>query len=149
MKVLLAIDGTTCSDLAVRFVTERAYKPDDQFLILAVVESIPSDLGFADAELARKEHDRRLAPDMERMKEVSQKAADLISAAHPDHTVTARVECGTIVDTIVETAEAFEADLIILGSHGRQGFERFFIGSVAEEVLRRAHCSVEVVKGSG
>ena len=36
--------------------------------------------------------------------------------------------------------------MIILGSHGRKGFQHFVLGSVAEEVMRKAPCTVEIVK---
>ncbi len=46
---------------------------------------------------------------------------------------------------IVDTAAAVPADLIVLGTHGRGGFERFMIGSIAEKVLRKAACPVLTV----
>jgi universal stress protein A len=48
--------------------------------------------------------------------------------------------------TIVETANEVKADLIVMGTHGRTGIGRLFLGSVAEEVLRRAPCPVLTVK---
>lgn len=47
---------------------------------------------------------------------------------------------------LVETADAKSADLIIVGSHGRTGFRRVLLGSVAERVVRLAHCAVLVVR---
>jgi len=47
---------------------------------------------------------------------------------------------------IVDSARAWGADLIVIGSHGRTGFDRLLLGSVAETVVRRAPCSVEVVR---
>lgn len=47
---------------------------------------------------------------------------------------------------IVKTANEWPADLIVIGSHGRQGIERVLLGSVAEAVGRHAHCSVLVVR---
>jgi nucleotide-binding universal stress UspA family protein len=48
---------------------------------------------------------------------------------------------------ILEEAERWDADLIMLGSHGRHGIERLLIGSVSEAVALHAECSVEVVRG--
>ena len=39
-----------------------------------------------------------------------------------------------------------KADMIVTGSHGRKGLTRFLLGSVAESVIRNAHCSVLVVR---
>jgi nucleotide-binding universal stress UspA family protein len=48
--------------------------------------------------------------------------------------------------TILEEAKTCGADLIVLGSHGRHGLERFLMGSVAEAVAANATCSVAVVR---
>lgn len=48
---------------------------------------------------------------------------------------------------LVEMAEDEGADLVILGSHGRSGLSRAFLGSVAERVVRHAPCPVLVVRG--
>ncbi|MFZ2087677.1 MAG: universal stress protein [Desulfobaccales bacterium] len=50
-------------------------------------------------------------------------------------------------DAIIEVAAAKHADLIIMGSHGRTGLKRLFLGSVAERVMGQAACPVLVVKG--
>jgi nucleotide-binding universal stress UspA family protein len=47
---------------------------------------------------------------------------------------------------ILDTAKAWGADLIVLGSHGRHGWDRLLMGSVAESVAFHAHCSVEVIR---
>jgi nucleotide-binding universal stress UspA family protein len=49
---------------------------------------------------------------------------------------------GSIASAILEQAVSMKADLLVIGTHGRSGFERFFLGSVAERVLRKAHCPV-------
>lgn len=47
---------------------------------------------------------------------------------------------------IVEAADEWRADLIVIGSHGRRGLDRLVLGSVSESVALHAHCSVEVVR---
>jgi len=47
---------------------------------------------------------------------------------------------------ILEEAERWDADLILVGSHGRRGIERLVIGSVSEAVALHAECSVEMVR---
>jgi nucleotide-binding universal stress UspA family protein len=57
--------------------------------------------------------------------------------------ITTRVTVGTnVAESIVRTAKDIGADLIALSTHGRTGFRRLVVGSVAEEVLRRAHVPV-------
>jgi len=52
-----------------------------------------------------------------------------------------------VSEILADTAEAWKADLLVLGTHGRRGLERLFVGSVAERVVRRATCSVLLVRG--
>jgi nucleotide-binding universal stress UspA family protein len=54
---------------------------------------------------------------------------------------------GDARDGVLEWAAKLKADLIVMGTHGRQGAERFFMGSVAEAVVRRASCPVLTLRG--
>lgn len=56
------------------------------------------------------------------------------------------VEVGDPRDTIVGAAQALGADLIVMGTHGRRGLSRVVMGSVAEDVIRRAPCPVLTVR---
>jgi nucleotide-binding universal stress UspA family protein len=56
---------------------------------------------------------------------------------------------GTPAPVILEAAESQHADLICLGTHGREGFDRIVLGSVAEKVLRKAKCPVLTVAEAG
>ncbi len=60
-------------------------------------------------------------------------------------TVALTAEAGEAAATIVDRAVATRADLLVMGTHGRSGFDRFFLGSVAEKVLRKAPCPVLTV----
>ena len=62
------------------------------------------------------------------------------------HNLTFHVAIGDAGHRIVEYAEEVGADVIVMPSHGRTGLRRLLIGSVAERVLRLAHCSVLVLK---
>ena len=53
---------------------------------------------------------------------------------------------GAVAEEIMRFAQYRDADLIVMGTHGRKGVARFLMGSVAEEVLRRAKCPVSVVR---
>ncbi len=50
------------------------------------------------------------------------------------------------VHGILAAADHWQADLIVMGSHGRRGFDRLVLGSVSESVAMHAHCSVEVAR---
>lgn len=53
---------------------------------------------------------------------------------------------GSPLDEIVNVAQEVGADLVVLGTHGRRGVDRFVMGSVAERVTRKAPCSVLIVR---
>lgn len=55
------------------------------------------------------------------------------------------IRVGTAADQILQVATDIAADVIVVGTHHRGAVERFFLGSVAEKVVRDAHCPVMVV----
>jgi nucleotide-binding universal stress UspA family protein len=55
---------------------------------------------------------------------------------------------GLADDAIVEAAKQLGVDLIVIGTHGRRGVSRFFLGSVAARVVARAPCAVLTVRSS-
>lgn len=67
-------------------------------------------------------------------------------ARHHDVDVVTAVESGDPAERIVDYADEVDADLIVLGTHGRSGIERRLIGSVAENVVRQARHPVMTVR---
>lgn len=65
----------------------------------------------------------------------------------PGITIDAAVREGSVAAEILEHAETMQANLLVIGTHGRSGFERLLLGSVAERVLRKARCPVMTVPG--
>ena len=66
-------------------------------------------------------------------------------AARAQVSYDTRIEQGATADCLLECARGISADLIVIGTHGRSGFERFLLGSVTEKVLRKANCPVLTV----
>ncbi len=62
--------------------------------------------------------------------------------------VASSVGIGQPADEIVEYADNHSIDLIVMGTHGRGGVERMWLGSVTEKVLRKAHCPVLALRNS-
>jgi len=78
--------------------------------------------------------------------EADKRLTTLVEEAHATDLVQERLTVtGQPAATIISWAAAKQAQLIIIGTHGRHGVTRFFMGSVAERVLREAPCSVLVV----
>ena len=60
--------------------------------------------------------------------------------------VVIHVRRGSVADEIVQLAADFDADLVVVGSHGRRGIARLLLGSVAERVSHLARCPVWIVR---
>jgi nucleotide-binding universal stress UspA family protein len=87
-----------------------------------------------------------LSPDPAQLRTIAQKQLDPIRPTNPTVRVERQLRDGPSTDVILGAAADLKADLIVIGTHGRTGFRRLLLGSVAEEVLRGAPCPVLTVK---
>jgi nucleotide-binding universal stress UspA family protein len=143
MRMLLAIDDSRFSQAAVEAVIEQARPQDTDVRILHVVESPPllvaREMGGYDPAL-----ETALESQKQNAEALVLKAAELLRARGLK--VAATLEVGDPKSKILDVAEEWRADLIVVGSHGRRGFERFLMGSVSDAVARHAKCSVQIVR---
>jgi nucleotide-binding universal stress UspA family protein len=137
MKILLAIDDSKFSEAAAQAVIARHRLEGLEVRVLHAAE--PPALLMA-PEIAEYIPPR----EPEEVQALVAKTADALRSAGIK--VTTAVIQGDPRIVIIDDAKAWGADLIVLGSRGRKGLERFLLGSVAEAVLRHAHCSVEIVR---
>jgi nucleotide-binding universal stress UspA family protein len=143
MKILIAIDGSDYSQGALKSVITRPWPPDTAVKVLHVVEP-PSllmgrEMGGYDPEFEMVWKALR-----EQAKELVEKAAEKLREAK--FQVSTELVEGDPKSQILDAAKEWHADMIVLGSHGRSGFSRFLLGSVSQEVVRHAHCSVEIIR---
>lgn len=143
MKIVVAVDDSDCSQYSIDYILKRAWSTDTEFLVLNVVEPIPVEVGVGYMPPPSGEIEQRL---YDESAEMVAKAAALLRDKFPQLKVDVKVATGLAAETICNVATAFDADLILMGSHGRKGISHFFLGSVAEEVLKKSSCSVEVIK---
>jgi nucleotide-binding universal stress UspA family protein len=74
-----------------------------------------------------------------------QSALDALAARASDVSLHYGIYTGRVVPAILDRARSWPADVIVMGTHGRSGFERWVLGSVTERLLRRAPCPVLAV----
>jgi nucleotide-binding universal stress UspA family protein len=74
-----------------------------------------------------------------------ERQADRMRARHPDVKVKTRLDGGLPWRSIIEAIDEHGVDLIVLGTHGRKGLPRLFLGSVAEKVVRMSKVPVLTV----
>jgi nucleotide-binding universal stress UspA family protein len=82
-------------------------------------------------------------------RELAQRAfhdLESIDADFPARQVDSALITGPIAASILKVASEQDADVIVMGTHGRTGLKRLLMGSVAEEVSRRASCPVVMVR---
>jgi nucleotide-binding universal stress UspA family protein len=139
-KILVPIDFSPHADAAIAAALSLAKHYDASLTLLHVFEPValamPEGSGFyASAQIADavREIDKTLG---HKRDEVSAKAGKAVEALQ---------RSGSPAHEIVEFAKSHSFDLIVVGTHGRTGLAHMLIGSVAERVVRSAHCAVLTV----
>jgi nucleotide-binding universal stress UspA family protein len=147
-RIVVAVDGSPTSDLALDEALKLAREGKSQLLLLHVSEDVSLAWSGGDwmvamppavppevfEEMGRKILDRAL----ERVRHAGLEAE------------TRRVDDAgqRIGNVIAQEAQDWQADLIVIGTHGRKGIDRFLLGSVAEGVMRAATVPVLLVRGA-
>ena len=134
--ILFATDFSAPSNVAfdVGSALARDYKA--RMIVLHVIE--PAAAGYS-------EFNPYIGPEEDKGEAMSKLHA--IKAPSSKVTIEHRLLEGDPATVIAETAAETGADLVVLGTHGRTGLTRLVMGSVAEQVLRRAPCPVLTVRG--
>jgi nucleotide-binding universal stress UspA family protein len=146
MKILLATDGSPCSVAAIDEVARRPWPVDSQVRVVSIVER-PAPL-VAEPHLMASGYFEEAEKICRRQAEDAVKLAaeKLRSGRNGDPLISAQVLDGSAKRTIVEEAETWGADLVVVGSHGYRSWERMLLGSVSQAVAAHAKCSVEIVR---
>ncbi len=148
MNILLAIDGSTCSDVAVNEVATRPWPKGSAVKVIMSVKlpfvpteetrSLP-DSYYSQMEKAYMEHANS---------SIAKALTSLGARSLEPLGIESEVILGDAREVILDVATRWNADLIVLGSRGLSGFKRFLLGSVALGALTYAPCSVRIVRGS-
>jgi nucleotide-binding universal stress UspA family protein len=134
MKILLAVDSSAESDLAIKAVAARPWPQGATVEVLSVVESLYSS-----------EVPNLMGTLKHRANETVQAAAQKLRSSGIE--ASQLVLCGNAKGAIVEHARKVGTGLIVVGSHRVTTIGQFLRGSVARAVVRFAPCSVEIVRG--
>lgn len=142
-KILVPTDLSEFSRGALEYASALASQYDAELVFLHVVTE-------KEAELVANSHVPRATID-EVFLELKQRVYQEILQEHPEILVEnlrigIEIVMGDLADGVVEAAERVDADLIVMGTHGRTGLSHLLMGSVAENVVRSAPCPVLTVK---
>ncbi|WP_254839167.1 universal stress protein [Natronomonas marina] len=136
-RILFPTDGSEGAEAALEHAIDHAVTYDAALHVLYVVEENVPVLEAGDVTLLDA-----LEAEGERILEAASERATAAGVG----TVQATVGGGSPYRTILEYAEDNDIDLIVMGTHGRRGIDRFLLGSVTEKVVRTADCPVVTVR---
>jgi len=160
LKLLIGYDGSEAADTAIREL-HRAGLPGDVEATVLSVADLPTEVPYANYGSQTEGVMKGLPPlvvlaarqsaaqAVTEAQDAAQKGLELVRALFR----TWNVRSESLVDSpfwaIVRRAEETSTDLVVVGSQGRSGLGRLVLGSVSQNVLRHAHCSVRVGRRDG
>lgn len=151
-RILIAIDDRKYSKHAAEYGFELAHTFKSAVALVHIVEPVvmtqpsdPSMLGSLVPGLGSE------TVEVEKIQEESSKKLleQTVNTLGKGLDVTQYSELGSTADTIINCANQFKADLIVIGTHKRSGLDRLLMGSVAESVLHHSPIPVLIVPAEG
>lgn len=148
-KILIAYDGSPGADLAIKDMLRGGLpeRAEAKVASFADVWLPPTPLDSSDPGAARHQEIHEKALDLLReARDIAVAGARRVHELFPGWTVTNCAKADSPAWGVIAEAKRWAADLIIIGSHGRNPFQKFFLGSVSYKVAAEAFCSVRIVK---
>jgi nucleotide-binding universal stress UspA family protein len=146
MKILIGDDGSSYSDAAIAEVAQRDWPAGSEIRVLHAYEmplaptpevwSLPPDYYVRLERAMRMQSEAIVETAVKKLKPL---VGDSVK-------VEGQSVLGSPKSALVSEAENWNADLIVVGSHGYPAWERLLLGSVSQAVVSHAKCSVEVVR---
>lgn len=135
-KILLPLDGSAYSEKAVEDAIFIAKASNAEIILLTVVENtfligLPADNTTREIN--------------ELLENEAQKNIDKIKEKLEGIPITTIIEEGSPAEAILKTIKKENIDLVVMGSSGKKGFEKFIIGSVTDKVVNAARCKILII----
>ena len=134
--VLVPVDGSSPAQEAIKYT--QAVFPDTTITLLTVIDPADGFAGYSGDDGGNWK--KRAKAEAESL--LSDAQAEFMS---PEKIRTSAV-VGDPVETIIATVETENIDQVVMGSHGRDGIQRLLVGSVAEQVMRKAPAPVTITR---
>lgn len=142
-RILVPVDGSQTSNKALVAALEMAREQGGRVRVMHAIDELAMASGFEySGEVARM------------AREQGQKTLDdalaIVNSAGVEGDIHLLSAPGKrLGDSVAEEAAAWQADLVVVGTHGRRGLSRVLLGSGAESVIRLASIPVLVIRGGG
>jgi nucleotide-binding universal stress UspA family protein len=139
-KILIAVDNSTCSEKAARIGYEVASTFGAEVALVNIIEPVPANISpdLTMAPVFLETYDNSEENSSMLLKEIENKYGNGIATTYL-----------SVIDSaahgIINQAEEWGSDLIVIGTYGRSGIYHFLMGSVAEHVARKSACPVLIV----
>jgi nucleotide-binding universal stress UspA family protein len=150
LRIILATDGSEFSTAAAKSLASRPWPKDSQVKMVSAVEILIPESQVSGYPLSSMFPPSLLDDLMQNARTHAQDAVEnarkLLAGSKLKVAQEAAIPLGDPRIVILDEAKEWGADIIVMGSHGRRGFNRLLLGSVSESVAVHAHCSVEVVR---
>jgi nucleotide-binding universal stress UspA family protein len=155
LKILIGYDGSDCSRDALADLHGAGLFDDTEALVLTAAHVYlnlprscfePGDMAQA-SQAVRRAHELGEAA-MADARTTAEDGARQLREMFPTWTVSAEATPEPAHRALIGRSEAWRADLIVIGSHGRSALARAVLGSVSHQVLHAAHCSVRIARGA-
>lgn len=146
MRIVLGVDDSPCSDRAIKWVGSVRWPEHTRVTVLSAARPLVG--AYVDVVVPSSAWSQDVQDEQLRFHaEVASRAAGRLRAAGLEAEDAAPL--GDPREVLCEVARTHNADLVVVGSHGRTGFKRLLLGSVASHVVAHAPCTVVVVKDHG
>ena len=146
MKILIGVDGSSYSDAALEEVAQRVWPKDSEVIIVHAYQMpvAPTPEVWA---MPPEYYDRLDCAVRTQSEAIVKAAVDKLQTSGGENLkIEGRAVMGSPKGVILDLAQSWKADLIVVGSHGYPTWERLLLGSVSQAVVSHAKCSVEVVR---
>ena len=147
MKIFLAVDGSEHSEAAADEVARRPWPtPTEVRVVTAVSLRVP--IAPDPLVLYVGYREEMMEAQRARARDLLEKTIERLRAGEQggQFVISTEILEGSPRQAIVEEAERWEADMIVVGSHGYGRLERFLLGSVSQAIVTHAPCSVLIVR---
>jgi nucleotide-binding universal stress UspA family protein len=140
-KILVPVDLSTQSTRAFNVALDIAKKYDSKITLLTCLEvDATSHLYYVSKATSQQ---------IKKQNKIVKKHFETLESLAEKNNVSIKsniITLGSTVNNIVSFAKSKKYDLVVIGSHGRTGFDKFLLGSVANGVSQKAKCPVLIVK---
>jgi nucleotide-binding universal stress UspA family protein len=148
MKIVLAIDGSNYSKVAISQLGAMPLPIETEVCIVNIYEH-PTIIGLEPIPMGvipSAYYEEIISNTKKSAEEIVSSASKLLRTLNTKISITTTIISGLPKREILEKAESFDADLIVVGSQGHGAFSRFLLGSVSQYLATHAKCSVMIVK---